>query len=78
MLFHLLSRLVIPDFDFQCFDLHFQSVVLLHLAFEEPAGQCHLFGNALGGEQIDVLELVLALVKIPHLHKALVDQALRQ
>jgi len=67
--------LVFAHFRLQRLNLHFQRVVLFHLAFEEPAGQRDLFGNALGGEQVNVLELVLAFGKVRHLHKALVDES---
>jgi hypothetical protein len=56
------------------FNFSFKILVLFHLALEEATGQCQPLSNALRGEQVHVLELVLALVKISHLHKALVYQ----
>ena len=64
------------NFRLECFNFQLQCVVLGHLALQKAAGQCHLFCNALGGEQINVLELVLAFLKIAHLHKALVHEGL--
>ena len=66
--------LVFAHLRLQHLNLHLQRVVLFHLALEEPTGQRHLLGNALGGEQVDVLELVLALLEVAHLHKAFIDE----
>ncbi len=71
---HFLARLAVIQFGLKRLNLHLQRVVLFHLAFQEPAGQCHLFGNTLGREQVDILELVFALLEVAHLHKALVDE----
>ena len=66
--------LVFTRFQLQRLNLHLQHLVLFHLALKKSAGKCHLFGNAQGREQIDILELVLAFGKVRHLHKALVDE----
>ena len=78
-------RLVFPEaFGFlvahlclQRLNLHLERVILSHLALQELTGQRHLFGNALGGEQVDVLELVLALLEVAHLHEALFDEGVQ-
>jgi len=42
-------------------NLRLQRFVLLHLALQKAAVARHLFSDALGREQIDVLEFVFAL-----------------
>ncbi len=61
-------------FGLERLDLLFQRLVFFHLASKEATGQRRLLGNAFGREQVDVLELILAVQKVLHLHKALVDQ----
>ena len=65
---------VMAELSLQGVNFVFQRVVLFHLALKEAAGQRHFFGNALGREQVDVLELVLAFLEVRHLDKALVDE----
>ena len=40
------------------------------------AGEHDPLGNALGGEQVDVLELVFAFLEVAHLDKTLINQGL--
>ena len=65
---------VMAELSLQGVNFVFQRLVLFHFALKEAAGQCHFFGNALGGEEVDALELVLAFLEVRHLDKALVDE----
>ena len=56
-------------FQLKCF-------VLFDLTAEESGGQGYFLCNAHGREQINVLELVLAVREVLHFHQALVDEGI--
>lgn len=58
----------------QGFDFGLERFVFGHLAFEEAAGEGGFFGEAGGGEQVGVLELVRAVLEVAELDEALVDE----
>ena len=63
-------------FGLERLDLGLQGFVFGHLALEKPASEGGLFGNAGRREQVGVIELVLAVLKIFELNQALVHERL--
>lgn len=64
-------------FRFQGINFRLQRLVLFHLALEEAPRHGHLLGNASRGQNVHVLELVLAVLKVLQLDQALVHQRIQ-
>ena len=55
-------------------DLQLECLVLFHPAAEESRGKCQFFCNPHGREEIHVLKLIFTVLKVLHIHKALVEK----
>ena len=64
------------NFGLKGFDFGFQGRVFFDLALQEALGQGGFFGQACGGEHVDVAEFVFGVGEIFHFHQAFVHQGL--
>ena len=73
---NLSKRAIFTDFSlvFKCLDLSAQSIVLIHFSLQEPPGHGHLLCNSCRGQNVHVLELVLAVLEALQLDQAFVHQ----
>lgn len=76
---NLSKRAIFTDFSlvFKCLDLSAQSIVLIHFSLQESPGHGHLLCNSCRGQNVDILELVMAVLKVIQLDQALVHQRLQ-
>lgn len=65
------------NFSLEHLNLIFQRFVLFHLAFEKAPRHGHLLCNASRGQNVHILELVLAVLKVLQLDQALVHQRIQ-
>ena len=63
--------------DLKGLNFGFQALVFGHLALEKSPGECGLFGHAGRGQQVHLLELVLAIVEIAQLDQAFSHQVVQ-